>query len=52
MPRALNLSVVFYLRLIFETNKELGSASPEVGTIVVAINIHMVVIQVQIGKIQ
>jgi hypothetical protein len=27
VPRAANLSVVFYLRLIFESSKELGSAS-------------------------
>jgi hypothetical protein len=29
LPRDLNLSIVFYLRLILEANKELGSTSPE-----------------------
>jgi hypothetical protein len=29
LPRDLNLSIVFYLRLILEANKELGSMSPE-----------------------
>jgi len=31
VPRAPNLSVVFYLRLIFEANKELGNASYNVN---------------------
>jgi hypothetical protein len=32
------------------TKKQVGSSLPKVGTIVVAIDKHMVVIQVQIGK--
>ncbi len=32
------------------TQEQVGSSIPEVGTIVIAIDTHMVVIQVQIGK--
>jgi hypothetical protein len=42
---ALELKIYLWQKLKLDINKQLGSSIPKVGTIVVAINNHMVVIQ-------